>query len=109
MVYLDFVHIDQFGEHLKDNGITEVFVSSRHINSASGDIRFQRATFSARIGDYIALCTFGFHHDANLSGMEEMAEVKKQVEMLQDRLSRFGVSVKEGRWTGETPQALKDE
>jgi hypothetical protein len=109
MLYLDFVHIDDFGAHLKDKGVMRAFVTTDSETAASVGFKSHKATFSARVDDYIALCTFGFHSKEELSLEQEFAYVKEQSEMLTERLSRFGIPVKEGRWTDETPQGLKSE
>jgi hypothetical protein len=109
MLYLDFRHINDFGKHLKSKGVREAYVVHGNPRLEVSEVKFRTLTFSARIEDYVAVCTFPYHHDANLPPMEELNFIKQEVDMLREELTRYDVDVLEGRWTGEIPRSLASE
>jgi hypothetical protein len=108
MLYLEFLHIKDFGEYLKGKNVHEAYASVED-EKFTDDTKHHRVTFSARVEDHVALCTLGFLSRSTSSPEESIKYVEEQVKMLAERISHFDVSVKRGRWTDKTPRGLANE
>jgi hypothetical protein len=102
MFYLEFGDIDDFAKHLKCHAVDEVFVFV-DVPVDLVDTNFRDAIFTARINDYIALCTEAYDRKGKNS------EGKRAYQQLKERLTILGIAVKHGRWTGVPPSVLANE
>lgn len=107
MLYLNIFHIDQYARHLKANNVTHVYLSHDIESADSAKTKFDQVTMSARVDDYIAVCTFGTSPKPDSSMSEQIEHLKERTEWVKERLADYGLQVTLGHWTTETPSGLK--
>jgi hypothetical protein len=106
MLFLNFLHVDQFAGHLKDKNVRDVYVTHSFERLESVDKRIVKITLTARVADYIAVCETTSPQEPNLSIDDQAIHLFKQLDHLKERLASFDIQVFDGYWSGVAPERL---